>query len=68
MLGWDWFVEQPIASDVDETTSAGDDLYRKRWGDPRGASLVEVALFCDIDATGAQSVAYFSNARVERAP
>ena len=25
MLGWDWFVELPIASSVDETTKAGDD-------------------------------------------
>jgi hypothetical protein len=136
-LGWDWFVEQPIASDVDETTKAGDDhparlylkfrsasgethameiiwgnrklragdwkylesfwsrssfphyvarggdenagrwhdekvdlraLYRKNWGDPAGASLQEVALFCDTDATGARSVAYFSAVRVTRAP
>jgi hypothetical protein len=136
-LGWDWFVEQPIASDVDETTKAGDDhparlylnfrsgsgethameiiwgnrklragdwkylesfwsrnsfphyvarggdenvgrwhdekvdlraLYRKLWGDPAGATLHEVALFCDTDATGARSVAYFSAVRVERAP
>ena len=137
MLGWDWFVEQPIASEADETTKAGDDhparlylkfrsaggkthameiiwgnrklragdwkylesfwsgspfphyvarggdenagrwhderadlrtLYRKNWGDPRGASLQEVALFCDTDATGARSVAYFSSVRVERSP
>ncbi|MSQ73312.1 MAG: DUF3047 domain-containing protein [Betaproteobacteria bacterium] len=137
MLGWDWFVELPIASGVDETTRAGDDhparlylkfraaggkthameiiwgnrklragdwkylesfwsgsafphyvarggdenvgrwhdekldlraLYRKHWGDSRGATLQEVALFCDTDATGARSVAYFSSVRVERAP
>jgi hypothetical protein len=136
-LGWDWFVEQPIASDLDETTKAGDDhparlylkfrsatreahameiiwgnrklrtgdwkylesfwsrspfphyvarggdenagrwhdesvdlraLYRKNWGDPSGATLQEVALFCDTDATGAPSVAFFSAVRVERAP
>ncbi|MBI3375398.1 MAG: DUF3047 domain-containing protein [Betaproteobacteria bacterium] len=136
-LGWDWFVEQPIASDLDETTREGDDhparlylkfrspegethaleiiwgnrklragdwkylesfwsrspfphyvarggdenagrwhdekvdmraLYRKHWGDPGGASLQEVALFCDTDATGTQSVAYFSAVRVERTP
>lgn len=134
-LRWDWFVEQPIVTDVDETTKAGDDhparlylkfraasgeahameiiwgnrklragdwkylesiwssnrfphyvarggdenagrwhdesvdlptLYRKHWGDPRGASLLEVALFCDTDATGARSVAYFGAVRVER--
>ena len=137
MLRWDWFVEQPIASEIDETTKAGDDhparlylkfrsasgephameiiwgnrklragdwkylesfwggspfphyvarggdenagrwhdekvdlrvLYRKNWGDPGGANLQEVALFCDTDATVAQSVAYFSAVRVERAP
>lgn len=137
LLAWDWFVEQPIASEADESTKAGDDhparlylkfrsaegethameiiwgnrklragdwkylesfwrrnpfphyvarggdenagrwhdemvdlraLYRKHWGEPRGASLQEVALFCDTDATGAQSVAYFSAVRVERAP
>ena len=137
LLSWDWFVEQPIESEIDETTKAGDDhparlylsfrsaagetyameiiwgnrklragdwkylesfwssnrfphyvarggnentrrwhdervdlreLYRKNWGDPAGASLQEVALFCDTDATGAQSTAYFSMVRVERAP
>lgn len=137
MLAWGWFVELPIASDVDETSKAGDDhpariflkfrsgegdmhameiiwgnrklrsgdwkylesfwsrsrfphyvarggdenagrwhdervdlrtLYRKQWGDPRGARLEEVALFCDTDATGARSVAYFSTLRLERAP
>ena len=137
VLAWDWFVEQPIESEIDETTRAGDDhparlylkfqtgtgdthameiiwgnrklragdwkylqspwtgssfphyvarggdenvgrwhdervdlrtLYRKQWGDPGGASLVEVALFADTDATGAQSVAYFSVVRLERQP
>jgi len=42
--------------------------YRKHWKAPHGASLQEVALFCDTDATGVQSVAYFSTVRVERAP
>ena len=137
ILRWDWFVEMPIASEVDELTVAGDDhparlfltfrasggelrsmeiiwgnrrlragdwkdlqlswfgrpfphyvarggdenagrwhdetadlraLYRRNWGDARGASLVEVALFCDTDQTGARSIAYFSAVRVERAP
>lgn len=137
VLSWDWYVEQPIESEADETTKAGDDhparlylkfrspngdphameiiwgnrklragdwkylesfwggspfphyaarggdenagrwhdervdlreLYRKQWGDPRGANLQEVALFCDTDATGARSVAYFSSVRVERTP
>ena len=137
ILRWGWFVEVPIASDVDETTVAGDDhparlfltfrastgelrsmeiiwgnrklragdwkdlqlswfgrpfphyvarggdenagrwhdetsdlraLYRRNWGNAHGASLVEVALFCDTDQTGGRSVAYFSAVRVERAP
>lgn len=40
-------------------------LYRKQWGDPAGARLVELALFCDTDQTGVTSVAYFSNISVE---
>ena len=136
LLAWGWFIEQPIESEVDETTKAGDDhpariylkfrtaqgedrameiiwgnrklragdwkylkplwgspfphyvarggdenagrwldekvdlraLFRKQWGDPRGAVLREVALFCDTDATGTRSVAYFSTVRVERVP
>ena len=137
LFSWDWFVELPIESEMDETTKAGDDhparlylsfrsaagethameiiwgnrklrtgdwkyldsfwsnnrfphyvarggnenagrwhdesvdlreLYRKQWGNPDGASLQEVALFCDTDATGAQSTAYFSMVRVEHAP
>lgn len=43
-------------------------LYREQWGEPRGARLVEIALFCDTDQTGAESVAYFSDVRVEQAP
>lgn len=135
LLAWGWLVEQPIISDIDETTPAGDDhparlylkfrapdgetrameiiwgnrtlhegdwkylesfwrrsrfphyvarggnentgrwhdekvdlraLYQRQWGNPQGVSLQEVALFCDTDATGARSVAYFSEVRVER--
>ena len=134
-LSWDWFIQQPISSDADEMTVAGDDhparifmqfqsaageahsmeiiwgnrklragdwkylkffgsahpfphyvanggnenvgrwhhqsvelgkLYREQWGEPRGARLVEIALFCDTDQTGAESVAYFSDVRVEK--
>ena len=35
------------------------DIYRELWGDPTGAHLNEIALFCDTDETGATSVAYF---------
>lgn len=41
------------------------DLYRALWGDPAGARLVEVALFCDSDNTGSSSIAYFSDVRLE---
>ena len=135
-LSWDWLIEQPIMSDADEMTIAGDDhparlyiqflsaagethsmeiiwgnrklragdwkylkffgsshpfphyvanagndnigrwhhervelgkLYREQWGEPRGARLVEIALFADTDQTGAKSIAYFSDIRVEEA-
>ena len=42
------------------------ELYREQWGEPRGARLVEFALFCDTDQTGAESIAYFSEIRVEK--
>jgi hypothetical protein len=40
-------------------------LYRAQWGDPAGVRLVEIALFCDTDQTGASSIAYFSTIRAE---
>ncbi len=41
------------------------ELYRKQWGDPSGVRLLEVALFCDTDQTGASSIAYFSTIKAE---
>ena len=41
-------------------------LYRKSWGDPAGARLVDVALFCDTDATRTSSIAYFSTITLNR--
>ncbi len=41
------------------------ELYSKLWGDPAGSRLVEIALFCDTDDTGAESTAYVSDVRVE---
>jgi hypothetical protein len=35
------------------------EIHRELWGDPAGARLTEIALFCDTDETGASSVAYF---------
>ena len=136
VLSWDWFIEQPIASEEDELTVAGDDhparlylsfessagkkrsmeiiwgnrvlrrgdwkhlkflglfsfphytanggddnagrwhhervdlreLYSTLWEDGQGARLIELALFCDTDETGAKSSAYFANIRVEAGP
>ena len=44
------------------------DLYSTLWGDANGARLIEVALFCDTDETGATSIAYFSDIRMEARP
>ncbi len=43
------------------------ELHQELWGEPAGVRLVEVALFCDTDETGSESVAYFSDIRVEQA-
>lgn len=40
-------------------------LYAENWGDSAGVRLIDVALFCDTDATGAKSVAYFSQITLE---
>lgn len=42
------------------------DLYTHLWGEAAGIKLIEVGLFCDTDQSGAQSVAYFSDIRVEQ--
>lgn len=42
------------------------DVYRHQWGDPAGAKLIEIGIFCDTDETGAQSIAYFSNIRASK--
>ena len=135
LLSWDWYIEKPVESEIDERTFQGDDhparyyldfkapdgethameliwgnkalkagdwkhlesfwglysfphyvvnggnentgkwfhekvdlsaLYRKLWGDPKGARLMVVAIFCDTDETGKESVVYFSNVRAEK--
>jgi hypothetical protein len=43
-------------------------LYATLWGPATGARLIEIAIFCDTDETGAESVAYFSNIGVETRP
>lgn len=42
------------------------DIHLELWGDPTGARLTEIALFCDTDETGASSVAYFGSIRVRQ--
>lgn len=42
------------------------EIYKELWGDPKGARLTDIALFCDTDGTGTQSIAYFSNIRVNK--
>ena len=39
-------------------------LYAELWGETEGVSLIELALFCDTDQTGASSVAYFSDVQL----
>lgn len=39
-------------------------IFRELWGDPAGARLVGVAMFCDTDQTGVNTVAYFSDVQL----
>ena len=41
-------------------------IYRKLWGDPTGARIVDLALFCDSDDTGGETIAYFADVRVKQ--
>ena len=128
-LTWQWFIEDGIDSDVDESTREGDDhparfmvvfdsadgerhrmeiiwgnrmfgagdykylgsfphyvanggaenvgrwhreridltdIYQELWGETAGARLVDLALFCDSDETGDETIAYVADVRVER--
>lgn len=42
------------------------EIYRTQWGDPVGARMIDIAILCDSDETGGETVAYVSNVRVER--
>lgn len=42
------------------------DIYAHLWGEPAGVKLIELGLFCDTDESGANSIAYFSEIRVEK--
>lgn len=41
-------------------------LFRRFWGDPAGARLTEIAVFCDSDETGTRSISYFADVRLKR--
>ncbi len=42
-------------------------IYTELWGDPSGARLLDVAIFCDSDETDGSSLAYFADVRAQRA-
>lgn len=42
------------------------EIYRDLLGDPAGVRLIEIALFCDTDETGASSIAYFGPIEVHQ--
>lgn len=42
-------------------------IYRRFWPDGAPARLVDIALFCDSDETGARSIAYFAGVTMRRA-
>lgn len=131
LLAWQWLVENPIDTNLDETTRAGDDhparlfisfrhdgqqrrsmeiiwgnalragdykiignfphyvanggedklglwqdeeinlleIYRKLWPEDTGpVRITDIALFCDSDETGDDSVAYFASVSVKQQP
>lgn len=41
-------------------------LYRRLWGDPQCVRLMVIAIFCNTDETGTESVVYFSNVRAKK--
>jgi hypothetical protein len=42
-------------------------LHRELWGDPVGARLVDIGLFCDSDQTGDRTVTYVADVRLQQA-
>ena len=42
------------------------EIYRTLWGDPGGARMIDIAIFCDSDETGGETVAYVADVRVRR--
>lgn len=42
------------------------EIFETLWGDSTGARLTTIALFCDTDQTGAETIAYFSDVRLAK--
>jgi hypothetical protein len=42
-------------------------LFKRFWPDDQPGRITDIAIFCDSDETGARSVSYFANVRLERA-
>ena len=42
------------------------EIYETLWGDPVGARMIDIAIFCDSDETGDETLAYVADVRVQR--
>ncbi len=42
------------------------EIYERLWGDPAGVRIVDMALFCDSDETGSETLAYVADVRVKQ--
>ena len=41
------------------------EIYETLWGDPTGARMIDIAIFCDSDETGGETLAYMADVRVQ---
>ena len=41
-------------------------LFKRFWPDDKPGRITDIAIFCDSDETGASSIAYFADVRLER--
>ena len=42
------------------------EIYETLWGDPVGARMIDIAILCDSDETGDETLAYVADVRVQR--
>ena len=42
------------------------EIYETLWGDTEGARMIDIAIFCDSDETGGETLAYVADVRVRR--